>query len=145
MAQAIAAGAQIVYWEWPPSLTLANAIAHFVGAIAIGSTAVRDGGSLLNAARRPPRILPTRLQSLPAWMTSAADRGNCRRRQLLITKASQPEAVDAPTVKEQLLYEIHDPAAYLTPDVVADISEAEVAKSGATRASDGVADTARRT
>jgi hypothetical protein len=33
-------------------------------------------------------------------------------------------------VKEQLLYELHDPAAYLTPDVVADISEAAVAQVG---------------
>ncbi|EYC50672.1 hypothetical protein AZ34_06060 [Hylemonella gracilis str. Niagara R] len=34
--------------------------------------------------------------------------------------------IDEHTVKEQLLYEVHDPQAYLTPDVVADLSEAEV-------------------
>ncbi|MDM0016352.1 acyclic terpene utilization AtuA family protein [Variovorax saccharolyticus] len=37
------------------------------------------------------------------------------------------------TVKEQLIYEVHDPAAYLTPDVVADISQAEVEGLGADR------------
>jgi hypothetical protein len=37
------------------------------------------------------------------------------------------------TVTEQLLYEVHDPAAYLTPDVVADISAAELAEEGADR------------
>jgi hypothetical protein len=41
--------------------------------------------------------------------------------------------VDARTVKEQLLYEMHDPAAYVTPDVVADISEAEVDQVGPDR------------
>ena len=41
--------------------------------------------------------------------------------------------VDARTVKEQLLYEMHDPAAYVTPDVVADISEAEVEQVGIRR------------
>ena len=37
------------------------------------------------------------------------------------------------TVKEQLLYEVHDPAAYLTPDVVADLGEAQVSEVGTDR------------
>ncbi len=41
--------------------------------------------------------------------------------------------VDEHTVKEQLLYELHDPAAYLTPDVVADITEATVEAVGPNR------------
>ena len=40
-------------------------------------------------------------------------------------------AVTLQTVKEQLLYEVHDPASYMTPDVVADLSEAEVRTVGA--------------
>lgn len=41
--------------------------------------------------------------------------------------------IDAHTVKEQILYEVHDPAAYLTPDVVADITEARITEEGANR------------
>jgi hypothetical protein len=41
--------------------------------------------------------------------------------------------VDCRSVKEQLLYEVHDPAAYLTPDVVADVSWAEVEQVGPDR------------
>jgi hypothetical protein len=41
--------------------------------------------------------------------------------------------VDARTVKEQLLYEVHDPAAYVTPDVVADFSGVEISEEGRDR------------
>ena len=41
--------------------------------------------------------------------------------------------IDEHTVKEQLLYEVHDPAAYLTPDVVADLTHARVEEIAADR------------
>lgn len=41
--------------------------------------------------------------------------------------------VNRMTVTEQLLYELHDPAQYLTPDVVADITQAEVFECGENR------------
>ncbi|ARN21981.1 acyclic terpene utilization AtuA family protein [Piscinibacter gummiphilus] len=41
--------------------------------------------------------------------------------------------IDAHTVKEQLLYEVHDPHAYVTPDVVADLGEAVVTELGPDR------------
>jgi hypothetical protein len=51
-----------------------------------------------------------------------------------ITKpAGSGGRIDAHTVTEQLLYEVHDPAAYLTPDVVADLSEARVIELGPNR------------
>jgi len=50
--------------------------------------------------------------------------------QFVIGKAQGGGLVDRRTVTEQLLYEVHDPAAYLTPDVVADISNAEIVELG---------------
>jgi hypothetical protein len=47
-----------------------------------------------------------------------------------IGKAAGGGLVDRRTVTEQLLYEVHDPAAYLTPDVTADISNASVCELG---------------
>jgi hypothetical protein len=42
-------------------------------------------------------------------------------------------AINLQTVKEQLLYEVHDPANYLTPDVVVDFTTAELREVGANK------------
>jgi hypothetical protein len=47
--------------------------------------------------------------------------------------ASEGGCVTLQTVKEQLLYEVHDPTAYLTPDVTANFAAAELAECGLDR------------
>jgi hypothetical protein len=54
--------------------------------------------------------------------------------EIVISKpAGTGGVVDRLTVVEQLLYEIHDPSAYLAPDVILDLTDVEVAEIGKDR------------
>jgi hypothetical protein len=141
IAQAITAGAQIVVTGRvaDPALALGPAIAHFgwgredwdllAGATMAGHLlecgAQVTGGYFADPGRKE---VPG-LDDVGFPIAEIAEDGSC-----VVTKAQGAGGlVNAMTVKEQLLYELHDPAAYLTPDVVADITQAEVTELGPDR------------
>ena len=141
IADAIRAGAQIVVTGRvaDPSLTLGPAIAHFGWA--------RDNWDALAGATMAGHLLECGAQVSGGYfadpgmkdvpgledvgfpIAEIASDGSC-----IVSKAARTGGlVDERTVKEQLLYEVHDPAAYITPDVVADITEATVTQVGPDR------------
>jgi hypothetical protein len=141
IAQALREGAQVVVTGRvaDPSLTVGPALAHYgwsgtdwdrlAGATMAGHL-LECGAQVTGGYFADPGMkdVPD-LANLGYPITEIAPDGSC-----VVTKASRTGGlVDTRTVKEQLLYELHDPAAYLTPDVVADISQAEVAQVGKDR------------
>ncbi|HUQ27357.1 MAG TPA: acyclic terpene utilization AtuA family protein [Usitatibacter sp.] len=141
IAQALREGAQVVVTGRvaDPSLTVGPALAHYgwsgtdwnrlAGATMAGHL-LECGAQVTGGYFADPGMkdVPD-LANVGYPITEIAGDGSC-----VVTKASNTGGlVDTRTVKEQLLYELHDPAAYLTPDVVADISEAEVAQVGKDR------------
>jgi len=141
IADAIRAGAQVVVTGRvaDPSLVLGPAMAYYGwGAqdwdrLAGGTMA----GHLLECGAQvtggyfadPGRKDVPGLHDVGFPIAEIAADGSC-----IIGKAAATGGlVDARTVKEQLLYEVHDPAAYITPDVLADITGATVTEVGPDR------------
>ncbi len=141
IADAIRAGAQIVVTGRvaDPSLTLGPAIAHFgwrpdqwdalAGATMAGHL-LECGAQVSGGYFADPGMKDVPgLDNVGFPITEIAADGSC-----IVSKADRTGGlVDERTVKEQLLYEVHDPAAYITPDVVADITEATVTQLGPDR------------
>ena len=141
IADAIRAGAQIVVTGRvaDPSLTLGPAIAHFGwardnwDALAGGTMAghlLECGAQVSGGYFADPGLKDVPgLDDVGFPIAEIAADGSC-----IVSKALRTGGlVDERTVKEQLLYELHDPAAYITPDVVADITQATVAQVGPDR------------
>ena len=141
IADALNHGAQIVVCGRvaDPALTLGPAMAHFgwaaddwhalAGATMAGHL-LECGAQVTGGYYADPGIkdLPD-LAHVGFPIAQIEADGRCT----LSKPAGTGGRIDAHTVKEQLLYEIDNPAAYITPDVVADISRAQVVTLGPDR------------
>lgn len=141
IAAALRAGAQIVVAGRvaDPSLTVGPALAHhgwaandwdaIAGATMAGHL-LECGAQVCGGYFADPgyKDVPD-LAHVGFPIAEINARGGC-----VISKADGTGGlVTLASVKEQLLYEVHDPAAYVTPDVVADISVAQLEQFGPDR------------
>ena len=134
IAAALRAGADIVVTGRvaDPSLTVGPAMAHFgwaaddwdrLARATMAGHLLECGAQVCGGYYADPGFKDVPDLAHVGFPIAAIDAsGECT-----ITKSDGTGGcVDEHTVKEQLLYEVHDPAAYLTPDVTADISGALV-------------------
>jgi hypothetical protein len=141
IVEALARGAQVVVTgrTGDPSLALAPLMHHFSWRaddwphLAIGATAghlLECGSQVTGGYYYDPgfKDIPDPANiGFPIAEISADE-------QLTITKADGTGGVvNAQVVKEQLLYEVHDPANYITPDVVLDFTGITVRETGKDR------------
>ena len=122
-----------------PSLAVGPAMAHFgwdahdwdrLGRATMAGHLLECGSQVTGGYFADPgfKEVPD-LANVGFPVAEIAEDGHC-----VIGKAARTGGcVTLATVKEQLLYEVHDPAAYLTPDVTADIREARVTEVGPDR------------
>jgi len=138
IADAILAGAQIVVTGRvaDPCLTLGPVMAHygwqddewdFLAGASMAGHLLECGAQVTGGSFADPgyKDIPE-MDQVGFPIAEIFEDGSC-----IISKADQTGGrVSVRTVKEQLLYEVHDPGAYITPDVVADISDAQVTEVG---------------
>ncbi|MFW8565562.1 acyclic terpene utilization AtuA family protein [Orrella sp. 11846] len=134
IAQAISAGAQIVVTGRvaDPSLVLGPAMAHYgwaeddwdkLAGASMAGHLLECGSQVTGGYFADPghKDVPG-MDQIGFPIAEIFEDGTC-----ILTKADHTGGLlNRQTVIEQLLYEVHDPAAYITPDVVADITQAQV-------------------
>jgi hypothetical protein len=152
IAAALAAGAEIVVAGRvaDPSLVVGPVMAHYrippddwerLGRATMAGHLLECGAQVTGGYFADPGMKDVPgLENVGFPIAEIAPDGGC-----VIGKADGTGGlVTEATVKEQLLYEVHDPAAYLTPDVAADITQAAVRRVAADRvALEGVTGHAR--
>ena len=141
IAQALRDGAEIVITGRvaDPSLTVGPALAHFgwhaddwdrLARATMAGHLLECGAQVCGGYFADPgyKDVPE-LHRVGYPIATVSEDGHC----VIGKSADSGGCVNERTVKEQLLYEVHDPAAYLTPDVAADITAAEVHACGPDR------------
>lgn len=141
IADALIAGAQIVVTGRvsDPSLTVGPLMAHFkkdwndwdfLGSATMAGHLLECGAQVTGGYFADPGIKEVPgLANVGFPIVEFDTQGR-----ICVTKPSSTGGlVNRMTVTEQLLYELHDPSQYLTPDVVADITQAQMQDFGGDR------------
>ncbi|MDB5850781.1 MAG: hypothetical protein JWP29_4533 [Rhodoferax sp.] len=141
IADALSAGADIVVCgrAADPSLTVGPALWHFgwarddwdrIAGATMAGHLLECGAQVTGGYYADPGLKDVPgLDQVGYPIAEIHDDGSC----VIGKPAGTGGRIDTHIVKEQLLYEVHDPNAYLTPDVVADLGQAAVTQVGPDR------------